>query len=153
MSISRFDSLLEQLAAAHYAEAKKCATCGGDGSGDGGLFRCFDCRAHFCERCCKEHFGQQHQPHPITLMQVCNLIIDLWDALEKRIQPPDMTEQFEALFWRCDEALRSMHPNAHTPSWRKGLPHSELNEDVLNSVLKRSLAKVEEMLRSKRVRP
>ena len=33
------------------------------------LYRCFDCGMWLCKPCTKDHFGNQHQPHPMHLHQ------------------------------------------------------------------------------------
>lgn len=30
-------------------------------------FRCFDCRAHLCENCVRDHFGKGYTPHHQTM--------------------------------------------------------------------------------------
>jgi hypothetical protein len=47
-----------------------------------GAYRCWDCKAWLCERCCGVHMGNQHQPHPMHLHEYKSLVTDMRDALD-----------------------------------------------------------------------
>lgn len=64
----RLWSFCEAFAKHYHPETFKCLECGREFPWLVG-YRCWDCKTVCCENCIKAHFGQGHQPHPMTLKQ------------------------------------------------------------------------------------
>jgi hypothetical protein len=49
------------------ASTVKCSNCETVIERSGDWYRCFDCKAHLCERCVTKHFGETYAPHHRTM--------------------------------------------------------------------------------------
>ncbi len=149
VSADRLDHILDEVRTLYAATEGRCLNCKASAPYHH-LYRCWDCKTFYCENCVKGHFGQQHQPHPYTYNQICNLLIDLYDALEKAAG--EAPEQFEeALFWRTDGMLRALRTGVReVPQHRKHIGHQDVNDENLNDVLERGVARIKWLLEKKK---